>query len=122
MGLLLQQVLDRAGRRRELDGERHPAVVTDDDVLHEIERHDVATQVGVLHHAKRVEDLGNGRKGHGSILLAFGLEPWPLGPGGTPRALERPSPKDAGRDRMAPDAPRTMSMPRMPDGPGDCLA
>ena len=52
----LHLVLDRAGGRRELDGEVDLAAL-DLDLLHEAEGHDVLVEVGVLHAAQGGEHL-----------------------------------------------------------------
>ena len=64
MRLLLELVLDRARGGRQFDRERHASVVGDGDALDEIERHDIAAQIGILDDAQRIEDLGNGRNTH----------------------------------------------------------
>ena len=113
--LLLQQILDRAGRGGELDGERHAPVLADDDVLDEIERHDVAAQVGVLHHAQRVEDLGNRGKAHKGILRnaatlrCRNAAKWP---GQRPGHADRP-PQVRGAAEKARGATRRSGTPRL---------
>jgi hypothetical protein len=54
--LVAHPVLDGAGRRRQLDGERDRAAVQA-QVLHEAERDDVAVEIGVLHGAQGVEHV-----------------------------------------------------------------
>ena len=52
--LLAHLILDRTCRRRQFDGERH-ASTGDLQILHEAERHDVATKVRVGYRAQRIE-------------------------------------------------------------------
>ena len=54
-GVIAHLILDRARRRRQLDGERHLAAA-DAHVLDELERDDVAVQVRIAHRAERLED------------------------------------------------------------------
>ena len=61
--LITQQVLHGAGRRRELDHERH-AFAFDRELLDEPERDDVLVQIGILDGFERVEDGSLGDSGH----------------------------------------------------------
>ena len=63
----LDLVLQRAGGRRQLDGQRHVGAV-DDDVLDHVQGDDVAAQLRVLDVAERVDDGGLGE--HADILPA----------------------------------------------------
>ena len=51
----LDLVLERACRRRQLDGERDVAAIGDDDVLDHVQRDDVAPELRLLDGAERVE-------------------------------------------------------------------
>ena len=59
----LDLVLERAGRRRQLDGHRQRRAV-DDDVLDHVERDQVAPELGLLDGAHRVDDGVVGEAGH----------------------------------------------------------
>ena len=56
-GLFAELLLDRTGRRGELDRDADGAAV-DGDALHEAEADDVLVEIGILDDAKRVEDGG----------------------------------------------------------------
>ena len=53
--LIAHLILHRARRRRQLDGERHAAAV-DPQVLDELERDDVAVEIGVPNGRQGLED------------------------------------------------------------------
>jgi hypothetical protein len=61
----LDLVLERAGRRRQLDRERDARTV-DGDILDHVEGHDVAPELGLLDVAQRVEDRALGDRRHRS--------------------------------------------------------
>ena len=62
-GVALDLVLERAGRRRELDRERDGGAV-DDDRLDHLEGDDVAPELGLLDGAQCLEDGAFGDRGH----------------------------------------------------------
>ena len=65
-GVVLDLVLERAGRRRELDRQRHRRLA-DHDVLDHAEGDDVLAQLGFLDGAERVVDRAFGQSGHGRL-------------------------------------------------------
>ena len=62
--LLAHLVLDRTGRRRQLDREGHAPPV-DAEILDELQRDDVAVEIGISDGAERVEYGRFGNVGHG---------------------------------------------------------
>ena len=68
-GLIAHLILDRTRRRRQLDRKRDRAAV-DAQVLDELERDDVAIEVGIAHGLERIEDGGFG-DGHKAILSGW---------------------------------------------------
>ena len=69
-GVALDLVLERAGRRRQLDREGD-GVAIDDDRLDHVEGDDVAAELGLLDGAQRVEDGAFGDGGHAAVGTSF---------------------------------------------------
>ena len=69
-GVALDLVLERAGRRRQLDRERD-GVAVDDDRLDHVERDDVAPELGLLDGAQGLEHGPFGDGGHALLGTSF---------------------------------------------------
>ena len=71
-GLIAHLILDRTGRRRQLDRERR-APIGNRQILHEAERDDVPSEVGIDDDAKRVE---HGVAVYGGHILSILAGSW----------------------------------------------